>query len=337
MGYFDFGLSKALDFGFDIAKNAISYDQQKALARDQRKWEEEMWQKQFDATNEYNTPLAQKQRLDEAGLNGALIMSGANSGNTTGGTKPTSSVPSAPSMPQSSTISDYVKQMHLQRKQHEFDTVLRDKELEIKDAELRHKVEETNALKIENTWREENILEELGIKKQTLRNLLFRNHMDERTKELQYKQIFNATEQSIIQTSEMTLQHEFSKTRYSFLPQQLKAELNLQYAQTCAHYAAARLSNAQAEHEGYKQQLTQKMILKTSVDTLQSVFHNYGILLSNQKAERILDYEVERARKNALYQNSYEISTDYGYMNPIHRILYGFKNVNPLSISFGGK
>ncbi len=37
------------------------------------------WQHQFDSTNEYNTPLAQRQRLEEAGLNPYLAMQGGNS------------------------------------------------------------------------------------------------------------------------------------------------------------------------------------------------------------------------------------------------------------------
>lgn len=293
-------LGKVLDFGFDVASNAISYDQQKALARDSRNWAEKM----YHLNNEYNTPLNQRKRLDEAGVNGALLLSGSNTGN---GQTPSASSPSAPPMPQSSTLSDYVKQMHLQRKQHEFDTVLRDKELEIKDAELRHKVEETNALKIENTWREENILEDLGIKKQTLRNLLFRNDMDERTKELQYKQIFNATEQSIIQTSEMRLQHEMSKTRYSYLPKQLQAEINLMYAQTAAQAAAATLSMAQADHETYKQRLTQQMILNAAADRWKTTLEANGIILSNRKCKAMMEYEINKARNNQGADNLYQM------------------------------
>ena len=81
---------------------------------------------------------------------------------------------------------------------------------------------------------------------------------------MQFKQIYEATEQSIIQTSEMRLQHEMSKTRYSYLPKQLQAELNLAYAQTAANAAAATLSYAQAEHETYNQRLTQQMILNAA-------------------------------------------------------------------------
>lgn len=47
------------------------------LAREQMEWNEQMWNKQ----NEYNTPLAQMQRLKAAGLNPALMYSQGNVGN----------------------------------------------------------------------------------------------------------------------------------------------------------------------------------------------------------------------------------------------------------------
>lgn len=47
------------------------------LARENREWQESMWQKQ----NEYNTPAAQIQRMREAGLNPALMYSQGNVGN----------------------------------------------------------------------------------------------------------------------------------------------------------------------------------------------------------------------------------------------------------------
>lgn len=38
------------------------------------------WQNQFDQTNAYNTALAQRQRLEEAGINPAMMMQGGNAG-----------------------------------------------------------------------------------------------------------------------------------------------------------------------------------------------------------------------------------------------------------------
>lgn len=63
-------LSSAGNSLLGIASNAISYDQQKALMRDQQRFAVEMWNR----NNEYNTPKAQKERLDAAGINGALAM-----------------------------------------------------------------------------------------------------------------------------------------------------------------------------------------------------------------------------------------------------------------------
>lgn len=55
-------------------------------ARIQREWQEEMWNK----NNEYNTPLSQKQRLEDAGINpySVLAQGGADSGNSSSPVQP---------------------------------------------------------------------------------------------------------------------------------------------------------------------------------------------------------------------------------------------------------
>lgn len=55
-------------------------------ARIQRDWQEEMWNK----NNEYNTPLAQKQRLEQAGINpfSVLGQGGADTGNSSSPVQP---------------------------------------------------------------------------------------------------------------------------------------------------------------------------------------------------------------------------------------------------------
>ena len=46
------------------------------MAMQQRDWQEDMWNKE----NEYNTASAQRQRLEEAGLNPYLMMNGGSAG-----------------------------------------------------------------------------------------------------------------------------------------------------------------------------------------------------------------------------------------------------------------
>lgn len=77
--------------GSSLLGSALNYSAQKEanetnimLAREQRDWEENMWNK----SNEYNSPKAQIERMREAGLNPALMYSQGNVGNT--------STPSAP-------------------------------------------------------------------------------------------------------------------------------------------------------------------------------------------------------------------------------------------------
>ena len=54
--------------------NEYNINQQKLMAAQQNKWNQENWRMQFDATNEYNTPAAQAARLLAAGINPTLAM-----------------------------------------------------------------------------------------------------------------------------------------------------------------------------------------------------------------------------------------------------------------------
>lgn len=66
---------------------------QEAMTKWNQNWQEKMWQKE----NEYNTPLAQRQRLQEAGYNPWISGSGGSMSNVSQGVPQTSS-PSPPSM-----------------------------------------------------------------------------------------------------------------------------------------------------------------------------------------------------------------------------------------------
>lgn len=67
-------------FGGDQAKKTYKY--QKKLAAYQSQLQMQNWQQQFDAQNEYNTPLAQRQRLTTAGYNPNLLYGLGSVGNS---------------------------------------------------------------------------------------------------------------------------------------------------------------------------------------------------------------------------------------------------------------
>lgn len=70
--------------------------------RKAEQWSDQMWQKQFDLTNQYNTPSAMRARLEEGGYNPFLFDGsslGSASGSASMGTVPSPSRTSAPSSP----------------------------------------------------------------------------------------------------------------------------------------------------------------------------------------------------------------------------------------------
>lgn len=60
-------------FGPNLAIGALNRRAEERAFKQNR----EFWRERFDATNEYNTPLAQMQRMKEAGLNPALMYGGS--------------------------------------------------------------------------------------------------------------------------------------------------------------------------------------------------------------------------------------------------------------------
>lgn len=62
------------DYYYQQLMNEYNINQQKLMAAQQNKWNQENWRMQFDATNQYNSPVAQAARLLAAGINPTLAM-----------------------------------------------------------------------------------------------------------------------------------------------------------------------------------------------------------------------------------------------------------------------
>lgn len=62
------------DYYYQQLMNEYNINQQKLMASQQNKWNQENWRMQFDATNQYNAPAAQAARLLAAGINPILAM-----------------------------------------------------------------------------------------------------------------------------------------------------------------------------------------------------------------------------------------------------------------------
>lgn len=70
-------IGEAVSGGFGVIGSALNYHFQKKLAQQQNEYNMQMWNLQ----NEYNSPLNQAKRLEEAGLNSALMHGQISTGN----------------------------------------------------------------------------------------------------------------------------------------------------------------------------------------------------------------------------------------------------------------
>lgn len=99
----------------DIA--AENREWQSAENRMAEQWSDQMWQKQFDLTNQYNTPSAMRQRLEQGGYNPFLFDGssiGTAAGNASMGSVPSPSRQSAPNQPTQTPLDfDFIGQAGL--------------------------------------------------------------------------------------------------------------------------------------------------------------------------------------------------------------------------------
>ncbi len=88
---------------YNTEMNEKQFGQAKELQKIQNDFQTEMWNK----TNEYNSPAAQRERLEQAGLNPYLMMSGGSAGSATAMNGSSASAPSAGSagLPSPSQVS----------------------------------------------------------------------------------------------------------------------------------------------------------------------------------------------------------------------------------------
>lgn len=104
---------------YNTAMNEKQFGQAKELQSIQNQFQTDMWNK----TNEYNSAAAQRQRLEEAGLNPYLMMSGGSAGVATTMNGSSASAPSAGSVSAGSVGLPSPSQVSAQAPQYDFSTV----------------------------------------------------------------------------------------------------------------------------------------------------------------------------------------------------------------------
>lgn len=306
--------SAALAAGIAATSSAIgTYAQNRAntnLNIRNRRWQEDMFKKETDYNtemwnkqNEYNTASAQRSRLEEAGLNPYLMMSGSDAGTASSTSSPSAGTPSTTPYDYSG-ISNGIgnaAQMYLNGTQQASQTEL-----------LRQQVE---AQRLANKYYELDIMAKI-------RNLNADTHGKEQhsayekyltdfglasfNSDMQYKNYQNEYMQHM---SEKTLQDSLvSQMNVGLLAKELqgfdekrKAELKQMAASTYAAYASGALS-----YESAKTQIAQQLLIGKQgkyVDSQtegQNIQNGINKKTANYQAARIM-HEMSEAKWRAVH------------------------------------
>lgn len=271
------GLSSALGLG----ANAVSYSQQKKLLERQQDFALQMWNR----NNEYNTPLAQKQRLDSAGINGALALVNGQLG--AGNSYSPAASPGAPGV--NAPKMDFSPDMaatYLQQKQQgaiQMDLASADianKEIQNKYADLKF-------------WSEAmDFYKKLGLTDEQIRSIYLDNQFKEGTLESRISQedvklgIMIAQENLTNYQSVLTdLQGQLTQKELQYFDAQMQATIAEKNAHIQLMYAQGKLTRHQAE--------------KALFDSWNALvdFNNKPIM-SKEQVNRLVEAEIKTAENN---------------------------------------
>lgn len=231
------------------------YDDQKAnawkLYEDNKAYQTEMWNKQ----NEYNNPSAQRARLEAAGLNPYMMMSGGSAGvagsvSGTQGSAPSAGSPSAQGvLPPTATpySADYSGVML--GLGHAIDTVMQHSERSVKDAEA-------NNLRIEGKYIASKAIAELfkvyNEAKNDDQRVAIEKFLSSLKGDLTASEIAVNDEnirQKQAQTRLLITENLVRRQELAFLPYAQKLQLSQGAADIALRYAQKDLTEKQARHE----------------------------------------------------------------------------------------
>lgn len=221
------------------------------LYNDQKDFQVDMWNK----TNEYNSASAQRERLEAAGLNPNLMMSGGSAGTAgsvagTSGSSPTGSSPSAQGInpptatPYSADYSGIVQGLG-----QAIDTLMSSPERSVKNAEA------TN-LRIEGKYKASKMLAEIYSMRTNARTTAERFQLDKLISsfdnDLKSAQTAETTERAGFvraQTRLAVTQNLMSQKQLDFLPQVQRMQLAQSAADIAYRRSQKQLTDKQVAHE----------------------------------------------------------------------------------------
>lgn len=259
-----------------IAYNKEAYqtqvDDQWKFYNDAKQNTWDMW----NATNEYNSASAQRERLEAAGLNPYMMMSGGNAGTAGASSSPSASAGSMQGInpptatPYSADYSGITAGLGAA-----IDSYYQSRSI---DSQISKTNEESNMLRIEGKYKAAQIIQDLNESlsrtrnndaKTATENLLrnIRRDLEQNAVDNSAQDLFNKR----IQAKLMANQYVESSTRLNFLDQQLKNELSLQLADLAVKQSQNMLTRKQVDHEVQK---IAETTAKTSLINQQSFTEN---------------------------------------------------------------
>lgn len=286
----------------------------------------------FNATNEYNSASAQRDRLEQAGLNPYMMMNGSSAGSASavGGTSAAGASPGSVGLPSPS-------QVQMQSPQYDFSGVASSVhsalELNNRIADSRSQRDllhqQIDQLRIENRYR--------GIKEmQSIANMIADTNNKEGQAKLQeinnrYADSLNVQEverkmlenQNLMETfNSILIQNQLQSKELNNYDERFRMEMAEASARIALQKAQGQLTSNQAVHE-------MKKVLMTEAQT-------YGIKITNYVADNTADRLIEQAlhttnrMANEATKSGYDAQRAYynsGYDNPIQAMHAGVRGL----------
>lgn len=278
---------------FNLNQNQMAIAHNEAMARQQNNWNIEQWSRE----NAYNTPLAQRQRFAQAGLNPDLIYGQSN----TSASSPTLTS-GAPAQPASDASYNNLPNWGnlvmsaLQAKQMEAQTKNIEADTKQKESVTKKTDEETKGLSIDNIFKAQHHEQELKIGDTTFKlNLANENLTVKQAEKLKYEMenLAEATENLRKSRETMDAQIALYKQQIESMKKDDKIKLRNQVMQEMRNSVEIKKLTAETE-------LTQKQ-----VDNFLEEFINRQINLRGQNEQLY--------KQNKLLQNEIVISDAFGY------------------------
>ena len=242
----------------------------------------ETWQQQFDATNAYNTPAAQRQRLQEAGYNPLLMtqnvgtVSGSSATSTSGSVQGVSPAQAQP--------------VQVQPARYDFSSVAGSLAagMEMYMNYQKNQAEVTQ-LNIENKYKAQQIMRDLAESYSRQQNNEAKIKTLDALRDLESQQVQASITRTMQETQNMqatykglVIQNAMDSLRLKNLPQQLSAEISQIYGSIALMKAQGTLSEAQAKREA-----AQALLVAAQKD--KTVLESNGIRISQKWAEQTAD------------------------------------------------